>query len=490
MTARLDAANPPRPWWQRWRRGLLALLLLLAFTGSGLLWWQFGSDSDDAVRESVGTNQPERNARMTPGRDRIFSEKKVNKPAPDAQIQGLKATGLPGEDALKTVAAATKPTSSTKQPATENDMSVTAAGPSREQSAATPGTEGLEKNSNSTTFGEPGRAKNARIASLENGSPGQPNGSSINVSSKLNRENKAYANPQRIGSLTRRRRSLANKNESFGPFLRGSSDRVPGSSPPQTELNAPLPAEPDQRTSVDEVFSLKSRQFSAKNGLDGQFPVIAGVATPPAAPKIRRTEPTQRGRWGIRALLAPDFNSVSTLKPAAFGESFGVLLEYEVIPRWRVQAGAIRSEKSYNGTLADYNTAWRTKYYHVKPERVDGSCRILDLPVNLRFDALRRPRYDVFVSAGVSSYLMRREQYTYSYPPASWKAPDDRNFTRVNNHFASTLNFSAGYQRQLGKGFSLQVEPYLKLPLSGVGAGGVRLYSTGLHLSLGFHAGR
>ena len=73
--------------------------------------------------------------------------------------------------------------------------------------------------------------------------------------------------------------------------------------------------------------------------------------------------------------------------------------------------------------------------------------------------------------------------YHYAYPRPMYS----HQYRRSGRHLASTLNVSAGYERQLGGGFSLQIEPYLKLPLAGVGWGSVRLFSTGLHLSLGFH---
>lgn len=247
--------------------------------------------------------------------------------------------------------------------------------------------------------------------------------------------------------------------------------------------NAPQAA--PERWQTPDLVRLNPRRVSLRQiNLPVEEPSLGQFSayyTPPA----RRAEVLPRGRFGVRALLAPDLNAVSTMRTFAYGRSLGLLAEYEFLPRWRVQAGAIRSQKDYTSTPDDYTPP--TPGYWArwgKPETIDARCAILDIPLNVRFDAVRRSRHDLFVSTGLSTYVMLDEFYDYHY---SYKPMYTHAVHRGGRHLASTLNFSAGYERQLGAGFSLQVEPYLKLPLAGVGWGSVRLYSTGLHLSLGFH---
>jgi len=111
---------------------------------------------------------------------------------------------------------------------------------------------------------------------------------------------------------------------------------------------------------------------------------------------------------------------------------------------------------------------------------VDGRCTILDVPLNLRYDVLARPRYQVFGSAGLSSLFMQHETYAYDYEYYGQLYRWESSFTNKNQHWFSVLNLSAGYERNLGQHWRLQVEPYVKLPLGGVGAGKVRLMSGGV----------
>lgn len=55
----------------------------------------------------------------------------------------------------------------------------------------------------------------------------------------------------------------------------------------------------------------------------------------------------------------------------------------------------------------------------------------------------------------------------------------------VNKHYFSVFNLSAGYQKNISKSVSLTVEPYIRVPLSGVGYGKVKLNSSGVLFTFG-----
>jgi hypothetical protein len=84
------------------------------------------------------------------------------------------------------------------------------------------------------------------------------------------------------------------------------------------------------------------------------------------------------------------------------------------------------------------------------------------------------------VSSGITSYLMMNENYTYNY---AWAPPKDVNWSDNTKYYWSVFNFSVGFEKQITKHLSLQVEPYLKTPLKSVGRGGVNLFSSGLLFS-------
>ncbi|MEO6963026.1 MAG: hypothetical protein ABIY90_13710, partial [Puia sp.] len=52
------------------------------------------------------------------------------------------------------------------------------------------------------------------------------------------------------------------------------------------------------------------------------------------------------------------------------------------------------------------------------------------------------------------------------------------------NYWFAVGSLSAGFEQDLGKGFSFQMEPFLRLPFRGIGDGNIKLTSYGLLFSM------
>jgi hypothetical protein len=191
-----------------------------------------------------------------------------------------------------------------------------------------------------------------------------------------------------------------------------------------------------------------------------------------------------RPRLYVGVLGAPDVSSVKLADVQRPTPNLGLLLEYRFLDRLRVSTGLLHSAKQYRARHADYDWSYYPNANLYDFEWVNATCTILDLPVNLRYDVLVQPRYQLFGSVGLSTLFMRREQYSFDYVyyrnPYHW----EQEYVNEHQHWFSVLNLSAGYERRLGSHWGLQAEPYLKLPLGGVGEGKVRLASAGIFLGL------
>jgi hypothetical protein len=105
----------------------------------------------------------------------------------------------------------------------------------------------------------------------------------------------------------------------------------------------------------------------------------------------------------------------------------------------------------------------------------------------VRYDVSFNDKRRWFVSTGLSTYLMDKENYNLSY---SWNpAPYTYNSDTNKNYLFSVLNLSAGMERNLGKHFSLQAEPYLKVPLKDLGTAKIRMDSYGILFTLKYRPG-
>ena len=198
---------------------------------------------------------------------------------------------------------------------------------------------------------------------------------------------------------------------------------------------------------------------------------------------------SQKG-LSIRFVVSPDLSGIGLHDFQRPGTNVGLLLEYRLATRWSIQTGVIRSTKVYKADAYDYKwpTAWT---WPVIPEGVDARCNMLDIPINLRYDLVVRPRPDGrlpdrwFISGGATTYYMLREDYVYVYAN-----PDDPKIKRrdltakTGGYGFSQLNLSTGYERSLSRRLSWQVEPFVKVPLKGIGFFRVNLLSTGAFFSI------
>ena len=110
-----------------------------------------------------------------------------------------------------------------------------------------------------------------------------------------------------------------------------------------------------------------------------------------------------------------------------------------------------------------------------------------EVPVYASYHFKTNRKSGWFVSLGLSSYFMKKEDYTYHYKYSNGN-PVSRYWqnTDPSNYWFSILGVSGGWEKGFGHGLSLGIAPYAKIPLKGVGFGNMQLSSYGLNLLLSY----
>ncbi len=213
--------------------------------------------------------------------------------------------------------------------------------------------------------------------------------------------------------------------------------------------------------------------------------LVALAAHPAPADSLPPRPQAQPYRLQLGLAAAPELSAVHPNRLAAPGPSVGMQLDYRLTRRWHLSTALLYTVKRYGAAGTDYTVPYALPHGWVIRD-VDAVCRIIDIPLNVRYDLWQRPSYQLFASAGLSSLFMKREQYTYNYDPVYGRPIPSYAFEVDNGsrHLLKVLNLSAGYERRLGARWSAQAEAFAKLPLAGVGYGAVRLRSAGVFFSL------
>mgnify|MGYP001600401975 FL=1 len=165
----------------------------------------------------------------------------------------------------------------------------------------------------------------------------------------------------------------------------------------------------------------------------------------------------------------------------------GAGMGYTFKDRLTIRSGFYSGRKIYTSSPDSYHPPATFWNYYPNLQKVDADCRVYEIPLSLSYNFSHSSKQQFFASAGISSLLMKRETYDYYYKYTATGPTVNRKYTikDQNKHYFSILTLSGGYQKNIGKSLSVTVEPYLKLPLSGIGFGNVKLNSGGILLSVG-----
>ncbi|MBN3518731.1 outer membrane beta-barrel protein [Algoriphagus lutimaris] len=241
----------------------------------------------------------------------------------------------------------------------------------------------------------------------------------------------------------------------------------------------PFPEE--ERNGAIPIKSLEGLEQSLEKGLN-TFSLVA-----PNEEEYKKVSKQGKeqfgGKFNISVQVAPDISAIQIDQLRKAGNMAGLGVEYFILPKFSLSTGVYYSYKPYSGDQGYHSN------YGNEPTYVIGACDILDIPLNLKYYPFEGKVQRFFISAGVSSYLMLKEKYELEYDNEDTGYPYTRELEvkGANQHFLGIANISVGYERKLGRQISLQVEPYFKVPFSGVGEGDVSLKSTGIFIGLKFY---
>ncbi|MEP7236968.1 MAG: hypothetical protein ABI685_03850 [Ferruginibacter sp.] len=225
-------------------------------------------------------------------------------------------------------------------------------------------------------------------------------------------------------------------------------------------------------TVKDSVNTEKNKKELAKKTEDKPLP---GVDK-----KKKKNNPLSN--FGLTFSVGPDMSFVKLSNTGKTTLTYGAGLSYAFAKRFTARAGFYVSKKVYEAAPDQYHTPGGN---YPNLTSVNANCKVFEIPVSLAYSFGQRAKHNWFANVGLSSFIMKKEDYIYNYKTQAGQTYTYYNtVNNKNKHYFSVLNLSGGYQYQFNKRLSLQAEPYLKVPLSGVGLGKIKLSSTGVLFTL------
>jgi len=185
-------------------------------------------------------------------------------------------------------------------------------------------------------------------------------------------------------------------------------------------------------------------------------------------------------------LGGPDLSAVKYQSVKQLGLSLGVIAGYRINKQFAVETGLIWDKKYYYSSGEYFNKSEINLPAYTSILTVNGSCNMFEIPISLRYDFPSGANHGFFIKGGFSSYLMKQEKYTANVDSSGfqWSYPFATDHPK--NYFFSIVQLSGGYEFAIDRKTKISFEPYVKIPLQGIGVGSMPISSAGIYIGISY----
>lgn len=215
-----------------------------------------------------------------------------------------------------------------------------------------------------------------------------------------------------------------------------------------------------------------------------QNPSDAEDKSQKAAKKTTVAQPRYGRGFSFEILAGVDESNVKFTYGKGPGYNVGLMGGYHFNDRLSLHTGAIYTQKNYKLEGKDFSAPKGTPPSYYKLETVDGYCRMWEVPLTLRYMVNRSVQHGFYLEGGLSSYFMTHESYDYTwYNSGGVLVSRNIAYNSTDKHVLSILSLGAGLSNRVGSAWTMNIAPYARIPLGGVGFGSIHLGSYGVNLS-------
>jgi hypothetical protein len=192
----------------------------------------------------------------------------------------------------------------------------------------------------------------------------------------------------------------------------------------------------------------------------------------------------EKSPFFISVSAGPDISAVGTSSIGKTRLLTGAGIGYTFKNRLTLRTGFYMASKVYTASPEQYKPGVPIPGIQYLT-KIDADCKVYEIPLSLLYNFGRSEKQGFFAGAAVSSLVMKKEDYDYVYNyPGQPTYTYRHSVNNENKHLFSILTLSGGYQRKLSNTFSVAAEPYVKIPLTGVGLGNIKLSGAGVLFSV------
>ena len=194
----------------------------------------------------------------------------------------------------------------------------------------------------------------------------------------------------------------------------------------------------------------------------------------------------RRGGIYLGPVSAIDFSYVKSSAINHAGYAIGFIAGYKFNERFDVETGLIFNKRNYNSDGRHFNME---KVRDAMPVAMQinslyTTSSIIEIPIKFKFHLLWMKKSTLSASAGMSAYLITAQQNDYDASMYGNNEQFTGMYTKNEFLLPAVLNLGLGYEYSISDRLNIGAEPFLKIPLRGMGIGNLPVTSAGVQLSV------
>ncbi len=182
-------------------------------------------------------------------------------------------------------------------------------------------------------------------------------------------------------------------------------------------------------------------------------------------------------------MVGPDFSKVQSGPFSSVGFNSTFLAGYK-INKIFFETGLSSATKYYYSEGKAFNEKGASMPDGMKVNNLESRSKILEIPIKAGYYFYQKKKTNLFISGGVATYIMTNEKNNYNVTMNGSPEKMEGLYTKNNLKMPAVFSISAGVEKNISGLIKIRIEPYLKLPLQGIGVGKLPVTSAGIQIGI------
>lgn len=235
---------------------------------------------------------------------------------------------------------------------------------------------------------------------------------------------------------------------------------------------------------IDLINPINTIDFFGKTLATTNNTVNENVTFSPTTKLARITHKKPGVYFGLS--IGAALNTVKNQELNHPGYVVGVVAGYQWNDKMAIESGLLLAKKYYfsEGKYFNMEKISSTMPAGMQIISLKGSSIVFELPVKIKYDFLKKHRTSFFSSVGLTSYVLTKEKNNYLVIVNGTQSNQQSAYNSKSSYIAAAVDISAGYEHKIGRYSHVRLEPYLQIPLTGIGVGRMPVMSSGVHFRI------